>query len=246
MSTTTCNVRGKQEGLMQKVGPMKATIPVATMSSLLRPLNNSGGSIITTSNQLFSTMSPDHSSSSGYRSPGAINYYKGIVRCFAIHIFPLGEEKNLPPFKDCTKIDIRFAGIPHLLYNAPLSSCIRRTASLDALYMKPSWKIANQLQLQQQSATYTILQLDKATQTDESCISSADLLNYNVNLAISDNGDHSNSINKSCGHINTSDSMLNAADTIKSDKIFRQRLQRVQRSCEHSVSSQTLSPIHSK
>lgn len=88
MSTTTaCNVRGKQsDGLLQKVGPMKATLP---MSSLLRPLNNVG---LTTNNNnssnAYSTMSPpmrlispDHSS--GHRSPGAINYYKGI---FAQHL----------------------------------------------------------------------------------------------------------------------------------------------------------------
>lgn len=87
MSTTACNVRGKQsDGLLQKVGPMKATIP---MSSLLRPLNNVG---LTTnnnnSNNAYSTMSPpmrlispDHSSS-GHRSPGAINYYKGMYFVF--------------------------------------------------------------------------------------------------------------------------------------------------------------------
>lgn len=139
-----------------------------------------------------------------------------------------------------------FPGIPHLLDSAPLSSCIRRTASLDALYMKPSWKIAHQLQMQQQSSTYTILQLDKATQTDESCISSTDMLNFNSN--ISDSGDGSSNFNKSCGHINSSNQLLSAGgDSAKSDKVFRQRLQRVQqRSCEHSVSSQTLSPIHSK
>lgn len=82
MSTTTCNVRGKQsDGLIQKVGPMKATIP---MSSLLRPLN-SASIAVTGSTRLFSTMSPpmrlispDHNSS-GHRSPGAINCYKGIA-----------------------------------------------------------------------------------------------------------------------------------------------------------------------
>lgn len=83
MSTTTCNVRGKQsDGLLQKVGPMKATIPM----SLLRPLNSAGsigGPTATNSNRLFCTLSPpmrlispDHNSS-GHRSPGANNYYKG-------------------------------------------------------------------------------------------------------------------------------------------------------------------------
>lgn len=85
MSTSTINVRGKQsDGLMQKVGPMKATIP---MSSLLRPYNcssaGSGSSSTGVNSHLFSTMSPpihlispDHNSC-GHRSPGAANYFKG-------------------------------------------------------------------------------------------------------------------------------------------------------------------------
>lgn len=95
MSTTACNVRGKPSdgGIMQKVGPMKATIP---MSSLLRPLNGSNNSSVagtgrTTSGgpannlTLYSAMSPpmrlispDHNSS-GHRSPGAANYFKGSL-----------------------------------------------------------------------------------------------------------------------------------------------------------------------
>lgn len=60
--------------------------------------------------------------------------------------------------------------------------------------------------------------MDKATQTDESC---------------------------SFGIDSTIDT-LNDSTSIKSEKVLRQRLQRVQqRTGEHSVSSQTLSPIHS-
>lgn len=84
MSTTTCNVRGKQnDGTIQKVGPMKATIP---MASLLRPLNNAGVCVGGTTNHnihlynpLSSPMrliSPDHNSA-GHRSPGSANYFKG-------------------------------------------------------------------------------------------------------------------------------------------------------------------------
>lgn len=73
---------------MQKVGPMKATIP---MSSLLRPLNGSNNSSSIAGNgrtasanlNFYSAMSPpmrlispDHNSS-GHRSPGAANYFKG-------------------------------------------------------------------------------------------------------------------------------------------------------------------------
>lgn len=99
MSTTTCNVRGKPSdgSIMQKVGPMKATIP---MSSLLRPefISNNGGNCSSVAGNgrttsagaannlnLYSAMSPpirlispDHNSS-GHRSPGAANYFKGLL-----------------------------------------------------------------------------------------------------------------------------------------------------------------------
>lgn len=79
MSATTCNVRGKQsDGLLQKAGPMKATIP---MSSLLRPLTNvTVGSTNTCHFAIAMSppmrlISPDHNGS-GHRSPGSINYIK--------------------------------------------------------------------------------------------------------------------------------------------------------------------------
>lgn len=118
--------------------------------------------------------------------------------------------------------------------SALMSSCMRRTASLDALYMKPSWKIAHQFQLQQQlqqqASAFTILQFDKATQTEESSIGG----NGGTGIDVG----NSNQI----GHLtpfadNSSDGKI--------EKIVRQRLQRVQRGGEHSVSSQTLSPCHS-
>lgn len=114
---------------------------------------------------------------------------------------------------------------------------MRRTASLDALYMKPSWKIAHQFQLQQQlqqqASVFTILQLDKATQTDESSIGGG-------GSGIDGGG---NTFFNQCGHLIT---LADYASDGKIEKIVRQRLQRVQRGGEHSVSSQTLSPSHSK
>lgn len=112
------------------------------------------------------------------------------------------------------------------------ASGMRRTASLDALYMKPSWKIAHQIQLQQQlqqqASAFTILQLDKATQTDESIIGGCD---------------SSITFSNQSGHLVPFTDMSGEG---KIEKIVRQRLQRVQRGGEHSVSSQTLSPSHSK
>ncbi|XP_037025514.1 protein FAM117B-like isoform X1 [Bradysia coprophila] len=87
-----------------------------------------------------------------------------------------------------------------------IDSCMRRTASLDALYLRPSWSI---------SASCTILQVDKSTQTEESFL------------------DRSKGIG---GH-------LDVSTDLKIEKVIRQRLQKTQRG-EHSVSSQTLSPIH--
>lgn len=99
---------------------------------------------------------------------------------------------------------------------------MRRTASLDALYMKPSWKIAQQFQLQQQSSAFTILQLDKATQTDETAIG------QNIHHSLS--------------------SFIDFTIDDKTDKLTVRQKQRVQRDSgnDHSVSSQTLSSIHSK
>lgn len=116
--------------------------------------------------------------------------------------------------------------------SALMSSGMRRTASLDALYMKPSWKIAHQFQLQQQlqqqASAFTILQLDKATQTEESSIGGCD---------------GSITFSNQSGHLVALTDMPGEG---KIEKIVRQRLQRVQRGGEHSVSSQTLSPSHSK
>lgn len=66
--------------------------------------------------------------------------------------------------------------------------------------------------------SFTILQLDKSTQTDESC--------SDRSKGASNNGDH-----------------IEAPTDIKIEKVIRQRLQRTQRG-ENSVSSQTLSPMH--
>lgn len=128
-------------------GPMKATIPVASLVSQMRHI------------------SPEHETH-GHRS---LNY-KG---------------KCVSP-----------------------SDTMRRTASLDAIYMRPSWNLA---------PPCTYLQLDKATQTDESFLDRS-----------------------SKGSANFS-----PPDT-KIEKVIRQRLQRMQRGENNSVSSQTISPVHTK
>lgn len=91
---------------------------------------------------------------------------------------------------------------------------IRRTASLDALYTRPTWSLGH---------VSTVLHLDKATQTDESYIEKQ-----------KSSGEWS--------FAKGSDTASSSPD-IKIEKVIRQRWQRVQRG-EHSVSSQTLSPAH--
>lgn len=89
-----------------------------------------------------------------------------------------------------------------------MDTCIRRTASLDGLYMRPLYCVG---------PSFTILQLDKSTQTDESCLDRS----------------------KGGG----GGEQIDAPTDIKIEKVIRQRLQRTQRG-ENSVSSQTLSPMH--
>lgn len=156
-------VRKQSDGPAQKLGPMKATLP---MPSLLRGTIYCGSSFSTSITSPMRHISPEHTIS-GHRSPGALSY------------------------KNNTE-----------------GSGIRRTASLDALYMRPSWNI--------QPHPCTFLQLDKATQTDES------FLDRSSKSGIS----------------------FSPPD-MKIEKVIRQRLQRTQRG-ENSVSSQTLSPVHVK
>lgn len=120
--------------------------------------------------------------------------------------------------------------------------------------MRPSWNMAHhlqmqqQLQSQQQVATYTILQLDKATQTD---------------------GDYTGNAGDSNILLNVTDTtaMMGGPGDFKIGKVMRERLQssvsaRTTMTTatattstatgggggddEHSVSSQTLSPLHGK
>lgn len=122
---------------------------------------------------------------------------------------------------------------------------IRRTASLNALYVQPSWSrpITGGIRGAPPTSAahhYTVLHMDKATQTDES---------YLEQLK---SGGGVESITTTATTADPNGTIIvNNAD-IKIEKVLRQRLQRGAsgggggggRSTEHSVSSQTLSPIH--
>lgn len=120
--------------------------------------------------------------------------------------------------------------------------CIRRTASLDALYLRPApaWSLV----------TPTLLQLDKATQTEESflertrgslLLSAHGFQTVTTTTPVAEcAGGPSGSSTSSSPIITRTDATTPTSD-LKMEKVIRQRLQRTHRG-EHSVSSQTLSP----
>uniref|UniRef100_A0A182Q3W8 Uncharacterized protein n=1 Tax=Anopheles farauti TaxID=69004 RepID=A0A182Q3W8_9DIPT len=114
--------------------------------------------------------------------------------------------------------------------------CIRRTASLDALYLRPvpAWSLV----------TPTLLQLDKATQTEESFLerTRAGTMLSATPQATEPTGPPPSSTSSS--PVITRTDATTPTD-LKMEKVIRQRLQRTHRG-EHSVSSQTLSPNHAK
>uniref|UniRef100_A0A182MXR3 Uncharacterized protein n=1 Tax=Anopheles dirus TaxID=7168 RepID=A0A182MXR3_9DIPT len=115
--------------------------------------------------------------------------------------------------------------------------CIRRTASLDALYLRPApaWSLV----------TPTLLQLDKATQTEESFLERTRTAGTMLSAAqpATELVGPSPSSTSSSPVITRTDATT--PTDLKMEKVIRQRLQRTHRG-EHSVSSQTLSPNHAK
>ncbi|XP_058067367.1 protein FAM117B-like [Anopheles bellator] len=116
--------------------------------------------------------------------------------------------------------------------------CIRRTASLDALYLRPApaWSLV----------TPTLLQFDKATQTEESFLERARgcLLSTAHGSPAATEGGLPSCSSTSSSPIITRTEATTPTD-LKMEKVIRQRLQRTHRG-EHSVSSQTLSPNNAK
>lgn len=105
---------------------------------------------------------------------------------------------------------------------------MRRTASLDALYLRPApaWSLV----------TSTLLQFDKATQTEESFLERIRGSTWTSSTGVSPSADTSPIITRT---------EVTTPTDLKMEKVIRQRLQRTHRG-EHSVSSQTLSPNHAK
>lgn len=119
---------------------------------------------------------------------------------------------------------------------------MRRTSSLDALYLRPSWTRTSIA-----VSHCNVIQVDKATQTDDSYLDNQ----RSSRSAATEDLDRQ--------HITQQQSLppfqqhhTFRGDTqadIKIEKVLRQRLQKCSQrggGGEHSVSSQTLSPIHGK
>lgn len=107
---------------------------------------------------------------------------------------------------------------------------IRRTASLDALYLRPS-----AVKITHSMAHCIVLQLDKSTQTLDSYLQELSASNLDGSALSSDN---------------SQPTRTETPTEIKIEKALRHRIHRgssgvgALRGTEHSVSSQTLSPIH--
>lgn len=115
---------------------------------------------------------------------------------------------------------------------------MRRTSSLDALHLRPSW---NRISIV--ASNCTVLQLDKATQTDDSYLDQRSSIKSVVGT--DDNSQQQPQQQQQFFHHQTFRGDTQA--DIKIEKVLRQRLQKGgQRGGEHSVSSQTLSPIHGR
>ncbi|KAF2882605.1 hypothetical protein ILUMI_23573 [Ignelater luminosus] len=117
-----------------KQGPMKATIPISSVLKNSNSLKNTSPTLSPTSSCWKTRISPDHPS--GQRSPGS-TVYKGDSGV---------KSKTLGGLTSGT------------------GNVIRRTASLDTIYLKGQWP---------RDSFYlhaSILQVDKATQTDDADI----------------------------------------------------------------------------
>ncbi|XP_018375590.1 PREDICTED: protein FAM117B-like [Trachymyrmex cornetzi] len=134
--------RMRKSSPCSKQGPMRATLPVSSLmrqgrqSSSLRKSNSNSPTVSPTNAAVWrARISPETSSSSGQRSPGSLSY-KGTI--------------TPPPSPP-----------PLLLWTCSLcSQSIRRTASLDTIYLKGQWP-------RDSYYMHSSLLVDKSTQTEE-------------------------------------------------------------------------------
>ncbi|XP_052901823.1 protein FAM117B-like [Anopheles moucheti] len=213
--------------------PMKAFVPVSSL--LLRgtgSIHCSGGSSGTSATGQ-QTGSPSNISGAASSGCGSTSYATGAGKSLSATLSPPVRHIS-PEHAICGN---RSPGALTCKGKILNDGCIRRTASLDALYLRPApaWSLI----------TPTLLQLDKATQTEESFLERTRATTGTMLSAAqaSDVAGPSPSSTSSSPVITRTDATT--PTDLKMEKVIRQRLQRTHRG-EHSVSSQTLSPNHAK
>ncbi|XP_053658844.1 protein FAM117B-like [Anopheles marshallii] len=213
--------------------PMKAFVPVSSL--LLRgtgSIHCSGGSSGTSATGQ-QTGSPSSISGAASTGCGNTSYASGAGKSLSATLSPPVRHIS-PEHAICGN---RSPGALTCKGKVLNDGCIRRTASLDALYLRPApaWSLI----------TPTLLQLDKATQTEESFLERTRGTTGTMLSAAqtSDVAGPSPSSTSSSPVITRTDATT--PTDLKMEKVIRQRLQRTHRG-EHSVSSQTLSPNHAK
>ncbi|XP_040165581.1 protein FAM117B-like [Anopheles arabiensis] len=227
--------------------PMKAFVPVSSL--LLRgtgSIHCTGGSSGTASGQQAGSPSSMTVGSAGCGTAPGPTYGSGAGKSLSATLSPPVRHIS-PEHAICgNRSPGALTGKGKILNDG----CIRRTASLDALYLRPApaWSLV----------TPTLLQLDKATQTEESFLErarggsgtttgggggmlsagpSSSQTTADVVMGPSPSSTSSSPV------ITRTD--VTTPTDLKMEKVIRQRLQRTHRG-EHSVSSQTLSPNHAK
>uniref|UniRef100_A0A7M4YMC2 Uncharacterized protein n=1 Tax=Anopheles funestus TaxID=62324 RepID=A0A7M4YMC2_ANOFN len=216
--------------------PMKAFVPVSSL--LLRgtgSIHCSGGSSGTsaTGQQTGSPSSAAGTSGAASTGCGSTSYATGAGKSLSATLSPPVRHIS-PEHAICGN---RSPGALTCKGKILNDGCIRRTASLDALYLRPApaWSLI----------TPTLLQLDKATQTEESfLVRTRGTTGTMLSAAQPPDVTGPSPSSTSSSPVITRTDATTPTD-LKMEKVIRQRLQRTHRG-EHSVSSQTLSPNHAK
>uniref|UniRef100_A0A182IUI0 Uncharacterized protein n=1 Tax=Anopheles atroparvus TaxID=41427 RepID=A0A182IUI0_ANOAO len=208
--------------------PMKAFVPVSSL--LLRgtgSIHCSGGSGTSTGQQTGSPSGINSGHAGGNSFPTAGKSLSATLSPPVRHISP---EHAICGNRSPGALTCK-GKFPNLN-----EGCIRRTASLDALYLRPTpaWSLV----------TSTLLQLDKATQTEESFLERSRGGTTTMFTAQTPHDAIPACSSTSSSPVITRTDATTPTD-MKMEKVIRQRLQRTHRG-EHSVSSQTLSPNHAK
>lgn len=188
-----------------KQGPMRATLPVSSLlrqsrqGSNLRKSNNNSPTVSPTNvNTWKARISPDTSASSGQRSPGSLSYKAKSKTLSGRGSDGLNGNQN-----------------------------IRRTASLDTIYLKGQWP-------RESYYIHTSLFVDKSTQTEEwptsttSTITTTTTTTTSTTSSSCSNSSNNNETRKVINRHTTGNDIqtVNTEEKLPMEKYIRHRLQR--------------------